>query len=70
MKSAMLSAQDMDEVIDLHEKFLDLCLKECLLASQGIKNIDFKKNKKVKILTVFRFIENIDKVNDNLFIIC
>lgn len=31
--------QDMDEVLDLHEKFLDTCLKECLLASQELLKI-------------------------------
>ena len=35
----MATAEDMDEVIDLHERFLDSCLKECLLASQDLLKI-------------------------------
>lgn len=33
------AAKDMDQVMDLHEKFLDGCLKECLLASQELLKI-------------------------------
>ena len=29
----------MDDVLELHEKFLDACLKECLLASQELLKI-------------------------------
>jgi hypothetical protein len=36
MTEALESAQDLDEVLLLHEKFLDSCLKECLLASQEL----------------------------------
>ena len=36
MKAGMEAASDMDEVLSLHERFLDTCLKECLLASQGL----------------------------------
>ncbi len=32
-------ANDMDQVMELHEKFLDSCLKECLLASQELLKI-------------------------------
>jgi gamma-tubulin complex component 2 len=32
-------AQDIDEVLVIHEKFLDTCLKECLLASQDLLRI-------------------------------
>lgn len=32
-------ASDMDDVLELHEKFLDSCLKECLLASQELLKI-------------------------------
>ena len=32
-------AEDLDEVMELHEKFLDTCLKECLLASQDLLRI-------------------------------
>lgn len=32
-------AEDLDEVMELHEKFLDTCLKECLLASQDLLKI-------------------------------
>ena len=39
MLVGMESANDMDQVIDLHEKFLDSCLKECLLASQDLLKI-------------------------------
>jgi len=39
MKEGMLNAKDMDEVLELHEKFLDSCLKECLLASQDLLKI-------------------------------
>ena len=35
----MDGASDMDQVIDLHEKFLDSCLKECLLASQDLLKV-------------------------------
>jgi gamma-tubulin complex component 2 len=33
------SAQDIDEVLSVHERFLDTCLKECLLASQDLLRI-------------------------------
>ncbi|CAM9119980.1 unnamed protein product [Ectocarpus fasciculatus] len=33
------AAQDIDEVLVVHEKFLDLCLKECLLNSQDLLRI-------------------------------
>lgn len=40
MNEGMKAAQDMDEVLGLHERFLDTCLKECLLASQNLlKNL-------------------------------
>lgn len=39
MQQGMATAEDMDEVIDLHERFLDSCLKECLLASQDLLKI-------------------------------
>ena len=39
MHIGMETASDMDQVIDLHEKFLDSCLKECLLASQDLLKI-------------------------------
>lgn len=39
MQTGMANAQDMDEVLALHEKFLDSCLEECLLASQGLLQI-------------------------------
>lgn len=39
MMEAMREARDMDEVIRLHEVFLDTCLKECLLASQDLLRI-------------------------------
>jgi hypothetical protein len=32
-------AKDMDEVLHLHEVFLDTCLKECLLASQDLLRV-------------------------------
>ncbi|RYH25587.1 Spc97/Spc98 family protein, partial [archaeon] len=32
-------ANDMDQVMELHEKFLDICLKECLLASQDLLKV-------------------------------
>jgi hypothetical protein len=38
LERAFTQAQDMDEVLDSHEKFLDHCLKECLLASQELLN--------------------------------
>ena len=38
MQADMARATDMDEVMLLHEKFLDTCLKECLLASQDLLN--------------------------------
>jgi gamma-tubulin complex component 2 len=39
MQSAIDNAQNMDEVIAVHEDFLDSCLKECLLASQDLLRI-------------------------------
>ena len=39
MESAMSNAQNMDDVLHLHELFLDTCLKECLLASQDLLRI-------------------------------
>jgi hypothetical protein len=39
MQEGMAVAEDMDEVIALHERFLDVCLKECLLASQDLLKI-------------------------------
>ena len=36
MKEGLSDAVDMDEVLGLHERFLDTCLKECLLASQSL----------------------------------
>jgi gamma-tubulin complex component 2 len=39
MESAMSEARNMDEVLHLHEVFLDTCLKECLLASQDLLRI-------------------------------
>ena len=39
MHGEMEEATDMDQVIDLHERFLDACLKECLLASQDLLKI-------------------------------
>lgn len=40
MKEGMQTAADMDEVLGLHERYLDTCLKECLLASQDLlKNL-------------------------------
>ena len=34
LHEGLQSAVDMDEVLGLHERFLDTCLKECLLSSQ------------------------------------
>ena len=39
MHSGMEEATDMDQVIDLHECFLDSCLKECLLASHELLKV-------------------------------
>ena len=39
MKEGLDVASNMDEVIGLHDRFLDLCLKECLLASQNLLKI-------------------------------
>ena len=35
----LAEAQDVDAVLTMHEKFLDMCLKECLLASQDLLRI-------------------------------
>ena len=35
----LAAATDIDHVLELHEKFLDSCLKECLLASQELLKI-------------------------------
>jgi gamma-tubulin complex component 2 len=39
LESWLDKAEDLDEVMELHEKFLDTCLKECLLASQDLLQI-------------------------------
>lgn len=39
LAAGMAEAQDIDEVLVLHERFLDTCLKECLLASQDLLKI-------------------------------
>lgn len=39
MLSELANARDMDELLELHERFLDTCLKECLLASQELLKI-------------------------------
>lgn len=39
MTAAIQSAQDIDEMLMIHERFLDTCLKECLLASQNLLKI-------------------------------
>lgn len=39
MQTELESATDMDQVLEIHEKFLDACLKECLLASQDLLKI-------------------------------
>lgn len=39
MQQGLATAGDMDEVLQLHEKFLDGCLKECLLASHDLLNV-------------------------------
>lgn len=36
MQRDLSVATDIDDVLELHEKFLDICLKECLLASQEL----------------------------------
>jgi gamma-tubulin complex component 2 len=37
-----INIQDMDAILEIHEKFLDICLKECLLASQDLLKILMK----------------------------
>lgn len=39
LQEAMKYSEDLDEVMELHEKFLDTCLNECLLASQELLKI-------------------------------
>jgi gamma-tubulin complex component 2 len=39
MHTALSEVRDMDQVLDLHERFLDTCLKQCLLASQDLLKI-------------------------------
>jgi hypothetical protein len=39
LESLLDGAEDLDEVMELHEKFLDTCLKECLLANQELLKI-------------------------------
>ena len=39
LETKLDEAEDMDVVLDLHERFLDSCLKECLLASQDLLKI-------------------------------
>lgn len=36
MQVGLAEARDMDQVLGLHERFLDTCLKQCLLASQDV----------------------------------
>ena len=39
MLAELASSRDMDQLISAHEKFLDTCLKECLLASQDLLKV-------------------------------
>lgn len=39
MEDAMKTVHDMDELLSVHENFLDACLRECLLASQELLRI-------------------------------
>ena len=39
MMAEVIKAKDMDQLLSSHEKFLDTCLKECLLASQELLKI-------------------------------
>ena len=39
MMTEIAAARDMDELLSCHERFLDMCLKECLLASQELLKI-------------------------------
>lgn len=39
LEALLDKAEDLDEVMEFHEKFLDTCLKECLLASQDLLKI-------------------------------
>lgn len=39
MHTGLAEVKDMDQVLNLHERFLDTCLKQCLLASQDLLKI-------------------------------
>jgi gamma-tubulin complex component 2 len=39
LQEALSSCEDMDGLLEAHEKFLDTCLRECLLASQSLLRI-------------------------------
>jgi len=39
MMTELAAARDMDELLTCHERFLDTCLKECLLASQELLKV-------------------------------
>jgi gamma-tubulin complex component 2 len=56
----MEAALDMDEVLGLHERFLDTCLKECLLASQ-----DLLKNLTKIMTTCLLFADQVRRFSDS-----
>lgn len=56
MQAGMVEAQDIDEVLALHERFLDTCLKECLLASQDLLKVLTKL-----LTTCLLFADNLKK---------
>lgn len=60
MNEGMKDAQDMDEVLGLHERFLDTCLKECLLASQ-----DLLKNLTKIMTTCLLFADQMRRFSDS-----
>eukprot|EP00981_Chlorochromonas_danica_P005538 scaffold1129_cov164-Ochromonas_danica.AAC.3 len=39
LSQELSQASDMDQVMEMHERFLDICLKDCLLASQHLLGV-------------------------------
>ena len=63
MHEGMKVAVDTDEVLGLHERFLDTCLKECLLSSQ-----DQLRNLTKIMTTCLLFADHMTQFNDNSFV--
>eukprot|EP00606_Chrysophyceae_sp_TOSAG23-5_P001503 GSChrysophyteH2.ASY1.ANO1.682.1 assembled CDS len=63
MHEGLKVAVDTDEVLGLHERFLDTCLKECLLSSP-----DQLRNLTKIMTTCLLFADHMTQFNDNSFV--